>query len=283
MAAAGDVEGLIRQAAGEPDEEKRWQLIRVLQQRGDRDVLAGARRCAVSEDAPTRVAAADVLNQFRDGGPELHAEAIEVLAGLCGDAVPAVLAAAGVALAHEEDLRALPALLSVQHHPDARVRARVALSLSSLLGLGADEVVVGTLVDLSADIDTDVRDWASFGLMRCTIGNAAACEALVARVDDDDEVVAAQAVLGLARAGDERALVPLLAQLRSPRLHDWGSATYTGGHGVSDILEAAAELRDPRLHDDLVVLAFDRRWDPPTRAQLATAVERTRPTEPYSS
>jgi hypothetical protein len=77
-----------------------------------------------------------------------------------------------------------------------------------------DRKAVRTLIELSADPDADIRDWATFGLAQQIGTNTREVrEALYARVEDEDDDTRAEALMGLARRRDERVSVPLIKEL----------------------------------------------------------------------
>ncbi len=167
------------------------------------------------------------------------------------------------ALGSTADPDGLPVLLALAKHPDSDIRFQVALSLPSTMLERVDERGVRALIDLSRDPEGDIRNWATFGL-----GSQLDCdtteirEALWARVDDEDHDASDEAIVGLARRRDLRAL-PLVAEL------------LTRGEVPLLLFDAAACLADPSLlpalrtydaEDPLVTRAL--RWcDPADREQ----------------
>ncbi len=68
---------------------------------------------------------------------------------------------------------------------------------------------LNALIELSADADAKVRDWATFALGTLAEADSPALrDALAARLDDADEDTRMEAVHGLALRGDERAEAP---------------------------------------------------------------------------
>src|SRR5581483_4385690 len=128
-------------------------------------------------------------------------------------------------------------------HPDERVRFGVVFGL-----LGQeDERTIRALIDLSTDLDIDVRDWATFGLGSMSeVDTPALREALVARLDDEEGDVRGEAMVGLARRHDQRMIEPLLTDLEA-------------GWFGSLSMEAAAEIGDLRLYPVLVRRRVD--WE----------------------
>jgi HEAT repeat protein len=72
-----------------------------------------------------------------------------------------------------------------------------------------------------------VRDWATFGLStQIERDDDLVRNALLARLEDSNQNVRAEALRGLANRGDERAIAPLLAELERPRTADDPSILY---------------------------------------------------------
>jgi HEAT repeat protein len=70
-----------------------------------------------------------------------------------------------------------------------------------------------TLIQLSADPDAEVRDWATFALGAWLDDDASVDDALAARLDDPDEETRGEAIHGLARRNDPRVIPALIAAL----------------------------------------------------------------------
>jgi HEAT repeat protein len=133
----------------------------------------------------------------------LHPVAVARLIEAAGaERDPLVLAALGVAFSHRPDPRCLPLLAAWRRHADPDVRHGAAVGLG-----GVDEsATYDVLIELSADPDAHVRDWATFGLARQTGADFPRLrDALAARLTDPDPDTRAEAVHGLARRGDPRA------------------------------------------------------------------------------
>src|SRR5205814_7161779 len=118
-----------------------------------------------------------------------------------------VLSAACIALGHLHDPRAVEPLVRLKDHPSEDVRYGVVFGLSGQ----HDDLAIATLIELSADQDSDVRDWATFELGTILdidgVDTPPLREALPARLSDPDDDTRAEALAGLARRKDERVLV----------------------------------------------------------------------------
>lgn len=109
------------------------------------------------------------------------------------------------------------ALLGLRDSPDAEVRLAVAHGL----GMRAGVEGVETLVLLTRDLDDDVRDWATFGLVDMVDADTPEIrEALRARLGDSFEDVRLEAIWALAKRRDAEGLAILQARLAGD---DWVS------------------------------------------------------------
>jgi HEAT repeat protein len=88
---------------------------------------------------------------------------------------------------------------------------------------------------LTSDVDSDVRDWATFNLgTQSRLDTPAIRAALWARVDDSDDEVRGEALCGLAEKGDRGVVDAVIRELFDER-------------GSPLAVDAAEALPDPRL------------------------------------
>lgn len=230
---------LIRIALTEEDEDAAWDPVIVLHFRADAEVLEKARELCVSSNAKERKLGADILGQL--GVPEraFPEDCFQILAQtLAHESDPIVLEAIAIAYGHLNDVRAVKLLVPLKKHPDADVRFAVVKGISC----HDDELAIHTLIELSRDEDTDVRNWATFGLgSMIDTDTPEIREALLARITDSDDETRGEALVGLARRKDTRLLDPLIDELTSESV------------GLL-ALEAAEDLGDPRLGPALMLL-----------------------------
>ena len=132
---------------------------------------------------------------------------------------------------------ALPAVLALVGHHDPGVRRAVAQALPRLSGAPRPPAVVSALVTLSADPVAEVRDWACYGLgtRLSEVDTPALRDALADRLDDPDPHTRCEALLGLARRHDPRAVPAVRARLDGTDVR------------LTEI-QAAGALGDPSLH-----------------------------------
>lgn len=94
---------------------------------------------------------------------------------------------------------------------------------------------VSALIELSADADEDVRNWATFGLGSMdSVDTPLLREALVRRLNDTNAEIRGEALVGLAQRKDPRVVEPLRRELA---VEDVGLLA----------VEAAESLGDPSL------------------------------------
>lgn len=239
-----------------------------LQGRGDAETFAAmARLCRSGTPAMQRLGL-DVLGQlgFSAGRPFLE-QSLPIALGLCLPGIPEpVMATAVRALGHLGDPRALGAVLALAAHDNAMMRFAVATALPWITGDPPDRRAVDALIRLTRDADTDVRDWATFGIgSLLSVDDEAVREALVARLTDSDDDTAGEALVGLAVRQDERSVESVIARLQNER--------YRGPMTGSLALEAAERKADPRFLPALYWLR-DGGWneDDPRRPSLDRAI-----------
>lgn len=226
------IETLFERAYTSADDDEVWQAINRLRSIATEAVFTEAVRHCRSSEARRRRVGVDVIAQLGIPALTYHEPAVALLVELLeAEHDPDVLESIAFGLGHRDDARAIVPLLAFAQHPDERVRHGVAFGL-----LGhTDPLAIDALIALSQDVDAEVRDWATFGLaVQIDTDTPAIRTAMVARLDDEEENVAGEAMVGLARRKDRRVVAPLLEVLQSD---DVGSLP----------LEAAAALADPVL------------------------------------
>ncbi|WP_342379512.1 HEAT repeat domain-containing protein [Myxococcus stipitatus] len=237
----GSTEALIQVAlSGDEDDERAWEAIWTLRRRATREVMDAAIQLLGDSSAKARGRGADVLGQLGAGRPVFSAERGDALLELLRrESEPRVLLSAGVALGHLVEPRALSALIRLASHPSAEARCG---AVHGLAVLDSPESVEA-LIQLSADEDRDVRDWATFalGTLREECDTPQLRDALAARLGDEDWEIASEALVGLAIRQDPRAVEPVRAALSGDRVTVY-------------VLEAAAALGTPDFHPLLLAL-----------------------------
>jgi HEAT repeat protein len=262
-----------RGLAADDDSDERWGIVRELQRRGDTETFEAALLLTQGPVGSERALGADVLAQFGYWNPDeasvvpLRRRAAQRLIELCRqDPDSEVVYSAIQGLGHLGDPEGLDAVLEHVGSPDDELREAVALALPSVTGWGEasleedgsrdGQFIVAALLTLSSDESGDVRNWALFGLgQSLDVDSPEVRDALARHLDDPHEDAQQEAMIGLARRGDVRALPFVLAALESesvPLL-----AIEAAAHLADDrLLPSLQELEDPEsatdpLHDAL--------------------------------
>lgn len=165
-----------------------------------------------SADPWRRARAADILSQASVRERTFPDTSFDILLGLLTDASPEVVRSAISGLQSTDRDRAAPHILPFAADADPRIREAVTFALG---GVDTPEAITA-LLTLTEDTDAEVRNWATFGIGTLSDRDSDAIRAaLSARLDDKDHIVRTEAINGLSRRGDERALGPCIALLRA--------------------------------------------------------------------
>jgi HEAT repeat protein len=209
---------------GDYDDDKAWDAIHSLRATGSREVFDKAVGWCRSKEVLKRARGADILAQFghtAENQTTLFAnESFPVLAAMLDNETdPVALSAIVTAFGHLENPSIIPQILPFSYHPDTDVRYGLAFTLGCFAD---DERTVSTLIKLMSDKDSEVRDWATFGLGGLgDFDSPKIREALFQNSSDEDEDVREEAIVGLAKRKDPRSLPEVISGLqdkeRSPR------------------------------------------------------------------
>lgn len=239
------VELLIDNALNAFDEDERWDAVAALHWRGTKEVLDRASRLCISEDASARRLGADILGQLGVPCRTYPQQCVALLLRMmdAGEDDEEVLRAIFVACSHLDAEAAVPYAIRFADHPSSDVRQAVILSLG-----GQDQPeAIDTLIRLSEDDVEEVRDWATFALGSLTAADTPEIRnALATRLDDFGGDVRGEALVGLARRKDRRAIVGIREDI-------------VAGRVTSFVLESSELLADKQLLPDLAQLSG--RWD----------------------
>jgi HEAT repeat protein len=235
------VENIVAKALGEDAEsDAYWDYVRHLHKRGTLAVFERVAALCSSADSASRRLGLDIIAQlgYEVGRPFLE-RALPIAMRLASDPEPSVRASAIFALGHQWDARALPTLLEHQLDADPNVRWAVAQAIPNVTSTPPEAAAVDTLLALMRDTDSDVRDWATFGIgSQLEVDGDEIRQALKERLDDPDGDTAGEALVGLARRRDMGIVERVRGLLTESTV---GNLT----------VEAAGELADPRLLPDL--------------------------------
>lgn len=181
---------------------------------GSPEALALARSLAESRNYRKRALGLYMASQLRQrpkgvpfGSVEYAVEDTQrmLLVGL-NDKCSEVLAAAISGFAHRPHPLALPELIKYASHADKKIRFEVAITL----GRYSEAESIEALLCLAKDNCDAVRDWATFGIGSLhDVDNPKVRQLLWANLEDSDEDVRGEALVGLAIRKDDR-IVPVL-------------------------------------------------------------------------
>jgi HEAT repeat protein len=192
------------------DEGSNWSALWTIMRRGGRQEFEVGRRLSESAAPVDRVIGANLLAQLGAGSPVFQDEVVSILIRLLDDPDLDVVCSAALGLGHRNDPRAIEHLVALSQHPAGRVRYGVAFGLLAQ----DDPRAISALLQLSADDDLDTRNWAMFGLgTQIDTDTAAIREALANGLNDPDPEVRGEALVGLARRHDGRAMQALTREL----------------------------------------------------------------------
>ncbi len=235
------IDELISSALDKGDEDHaRWDDIGTLQDRGGREVFAATARLISSGDGRERSLGVDILAQGHIVEKPMRDRAIPLLLDLAArERNPIVIASLCHAFGHLHDPATIDTVRVWATHPDENVRFGVVHGLSRY----EDDRAIETLIRLSADDDSDVRDWATFGLgTQIATDTPAIQDALRARLDDPDDDTRMEALAGLARRCDPGVIEALRALLADTDVDALP-------------LDAGLSRADPPFHEALALLA----------------------------
>lgn len=218
MLDANIAELFTRALQGDYDDDDAWQAIHALQSIGTREVFDRSSALGTSKEPLKRARAADILGQLgktsEDPTPHFPEECFRVLTSMLdAETDPVPLSSLVAALGHLGNPSAIPLILPFSYHPDPGVRFGLAFSLGCFAD---DKRSVSTLVKLMTDKDSEVRDWATFGLgVLGGFDSPEIREALFQNLNDEDEDVREEAMAGLAKRADLRAVPHVIRALES--------------------------------------------------------------------
>jgi HEAT repeat protein len=203
--------------SGDREHDAAWKAVTKLHFTGTHEVLEKAVELTKSIDPHRRARGADILGQL-GVQPGVHSTSFvperlqSLLAMLHSELDPLALNTTIIALGHLWEPAGVREVLRFSHHSDENVRYAVACALPR--GLGNEPEVIDTLLQLMRDSDSDVRDWATFGLgTQSDADSPVIRDALFDRLQDEDEDTRSEAAAGLAKRKDLRVLPIVIEEL----------------------------------------------------------------------
>ncbi len=211
---------------GTYDDDGPWKAIRRLHRLADHTVFEKARSWCTSSDPRKRARAANVLCQLQSpkpvpqghagspNDPVFVAEATSLLLRMIQvETEEQSLASELIGLGHLGREEALPTLVRYISDPSPSIRFAATWSLASFPN---HPQAIDALVPLCDDEDEDIRNYALFGLGTQSDADSLVLREIFARrLTDTSEVVRQEALAGLAKRRDTRAVLPLLHLLKA--------------------------------------------------------------------
>jgi HEAT repeat protein len=222
--------------------DQSWEAISELQMRGSPEALALAHRLARSRNCRKRALGLYIASQLRQRQKGVPLGSIEyaledtqemLLAGL-HDICTEVLSAAISGFSHRPHPLALPELIKFASHADQNIRFDVAVALGSYSGAES----IDALIRLAKDDSDAVRDWATFGIGSMQEADDPKIRDLLwANLQDKNDSVRGEALVGLAARKDER-IIPVLLELLDTncRVFELNASEYIASPLLSDRL-----------------------------------------------
>ncbi len=212
---------------GDYETDAAWDAVFALQRDGSRETFVIATQWLKAEEPLKRARAAAILAQLRELEKDAHSlqepkwlfrdEAFALIVQMVEFEVEVVVLDSGIsALGHLGEFAGIPVIIKHKEHPDRNVRFSVAFALGCL----PDDVrSVSTMISLTRDQDSGVRDWSVFGLgVRGSSDSREIRETLLACLSDADENVREEAAVGLGKRQDTRVITALRRMLDEPEL-----------------------------------------------------------------
>jgi HEAT repeat protein len=224
---------------GDYDGDDPWEAVGLLRRIGTREVFERAAEWSASESPLKRARGADVLAQLgrteehpRNSFPDESFFAVSRLVEREKDTLP--LMSGLYALGGIGNPLGIRLLIEHRAHINPDVRFAVAHALGNFAD---DPLATETLLALMQDPESNIRDWATFGLgVLGSLDSTAIREALLLCSVDADADVREEALVGLGKRKESRALPGLIREL--------GQAEVS-----SRVIEAADEFLNERNND----------------------------------
>ncbi|ELR69317.1 hypothetical protein C900_05158 [Fulvivirga imtechensis AK7] len=216
-------------------ERTRWENISVLRKRPSEALFLKCVELTKSEDPKKRKIGIDILAQFGLPPRPFLNQSIKVFFDLLQtETDPKVLMALLYAISHNNsDLNQsqIQELCRFSNNDNEYIKEGL---VAALLGID-DPQAIKTLIQLSSDRLSHIRDWATFGIgTQIDRNNKKIREALWNRVNDRHQDTKLEAILGLAKRKDSRVKDIIIREL-------------IDGEFGSILFEAIIELEDKEL------------------------------------
>lgn len=179
-----------------------WNFITELRRRKDNDIFEKSVELTKSEILKEKIIGINILAQF--GFPRLH---LKVILKIYFDLLKTetdknVISSILYGIGHNnENLteKQIDTIRAYKNHKNVTVRYAL---VNAILAIDKTKTI-DILIELSKDKDSDIRDWATFGLgTQIETDTQIIREALWERINDTDNITRFEAIVGLAKRKD---------------------------------------------------------------------------------
>ena len=193
-----------------------WNNINELQNRPNQFVYDTAYKLAQSSDEKERIIGIYVLAQLGFDPRMYQQKTVDLYFDLLKNETSLkVLVALLSSIGHNNDRLSTKQInqlinFNLKNHHLSTIRYYVVMSLLSV----KDDSAISTLIELSNDCFSNIRNWATFGLgSQIEIDNPTIKKSLWNRVNDIDEETKMEAIIGLSERKDEKIRKMILQEL----------------------------------------------------------------------
>lgn len=192
-----------------------WDNISALRRRPCKVVFDMAYKLACSENEKEMIIGVQVLAQLGSDPRYKQKEALNLFFKLLEKEQKwNVLMVLLYAIGHNNESLSeeqIQGLIKYSDKKSSIVREALAIALGGV----ESEAAIDTLIGLSADSNTSVRDWATFGLGTLNdFSNPKIIDALWARTADEDQNTKLEAIVGLAKRNDNRVKGVIIEEIK---------------------------------------------------------------------
>ena len=201
--------------------ENYWKYVSELRKRKTDEIFEKSVLLTKSDSVKERILGINVLSQF--GFPRLHKKEIVKLFFelLKSQTDKGVISSIFYGIGHNNEKltnKQVEFLSSFRTHKSVYVKYSLVSALSTI----EKDIAIDTLIKLSSDRDSDIRDWATFGIgSQIDTDNEKIRTALWNRISDKDEGARFEAICGLAQRKDKRIKEILKTELEN--IDEYGS------------------------------------------------------------
>ena len=244
---------------GDYDDEEAWKAVAKLRLNGNRRIFDLASEWCIASEPLKRDRGASILGQLhaprsieqeqskRPGNPIFVEESYEIISRMLeSESNAEALGSELFALGHLYREASVPLILNYVDHPDENIRFAATCSLGHF---PQNETAIQALLRLADDSDDDVRNYALFALgTQSNLDTPELRETLARHLSDSFSDAREEAIAGLAKRKDERAVLPLLRLMESgsyPIHLEWDFEILVGeerrgedGWGTEDFIDA---------------------------------------------